>query len=130
MHTISSISMWSTNFLENLFFPSTIVEWNELDSNIRSSKSRNIFKLEILKFIRPTANNIFDCHNTIGVKLLTRLLDFQNTLNSLCSCRKDSETSFCFLLLCPKFSDEGLTLLSKNRNIIPNILENTNFQIT
>ena len=125
------------------YFPSTIIEWKKLDSNIRNSETLNIFKSKILKFIRPTANSIFGCHNPIGVKLLTRLRlglshlrehkfkhSFQDTLNPLCSCGKEVETTFHFLLSCPNYSDERLTLLSKIRNINPNILENTNSQIT
>ena len=93
--------------------------------------------------MRPTANSIFACHNRIGVKLLTKVRlglshlrehkfkhSFQDTLNPLCSCGKEVETTFHFLLSCPNYSDERLTLLSKLRNINPNILENTIFQIT
>ena len=46
-------------FFKNSYFPSTIIEWNKLDSNIRNSETLNIFKSKILKFIRPTANSIF-----------------------------------------------------------------------
>ena len=42
-------------------------------TNIRNSETLYIFKLKKLKFIRPTANSNFGCHNPIGVKLLTRL---------------------------------------------------------
>ena len=130
-------------FFKNPCFPSTIIEWKKLDSNIRNSETLNIFKSKILKFIRPTANSIFGCHNPIGVKLLTRLRlglshlrehkfkhSFQDTLNPLCSCGKEVETTFQFLLSCPNYSDERLTLLSKIRNINPNIFENSNSQIT
>ena len=130
-------------FFKNSYFPSTIIEWNKLDSNMRNSETLNIFKSKILKFIRPTANSIFGFHNPIGVKLLSRLLlglshlrehkfkhSFQDTLNPLCSCGKEVETTFHFLLSCSNYSDERLTLLSKIRNINPNILENTSSQIT
>ena len=60
-------------FFKNSCFPSTIIEWNKLDFNIRNSETLNIFKSKILKFIRPTANSIFGCQNPRGVKLLTRL---------------------------------------------------------
>ena len=60
-------------FFKNSYFPSTIIEWKKLDSNIRNSETLNIFKSKILKFIRPTTNSSFGCHNPIGVKLLTRL---------------------------------------------------------
>ena len=132
-------------FFKNSYFPSTIIEWSKLDSNIRNSETlkSKIFKSKIFKFIRPTANSIFGCHNPIGVKLLSRLRlglshlrehkfkhGFQDTLNPLCSCRKEVETTFHFFLSCPNYSDERLTLLSKIRNMNPNILENTTFQIT
>ena len=130
-------------FFKNSYFPSTIIEWNKLDSNIRNSETLNIFKLKILKFIRPTANSIFGCYNLIGVKLLTRLRlelshlrehkfmhGFQDTLNPLCRCGKEGETTFHLLLSGPNYSDERLTLLSKIRNTNPNILENTNSQTT
>ena len=110
---------------------------------MHNSETLNIFKSKILKFIRPTANSIFRFHNPIGVKLLSRPRlglshlreyklkhSFQDTLNPLCSCGKEVETTFHFLLSCPNYSDERLTLLSKIRNISPNILENTNSQIT
>ena len=32
------------NFLKNSFFASTIVEWNNIDQNIRNSSSLNIFR--------------------------------------------------------------------------------------
>ena len=130
-------------FFKNSYFPSTIIEWNKLDSNIRKSEARNIFKSKILKLIRPTANSIFGCHKPIGVELLTRLrlglshlrehkfkYSFQDTLNPICSCGKKVETTFHFLLPCPNYSDERLTLLGKIRNTNPNILENTNSQVT
>ena len=130
-------------FFKNSYFPSTIIEWNKLGSNIPNSETLYIFKSKILKFIRPTANIIiFDCHNRVGVKLLTRLRlglshlcehkskdSFQGKLNPLCSCGKEVETTFHFLLSCPNYSDERLTLLSKIRNINPNISGNTNSQI-
>ena len=48
-----------------------VTEWNKSDSNIRNSKTLNIFISQILKFLRPAANSIFVCHNSIGVTLLT-----------------------------------------------------------
>ena len=61
------------SFFKNTFFPSVIIEWNKLDPEIQNVPSLNIFKKNILKFIRPTANNIFGCHNLKGIKYLTRL---------------------------------------------------------
>ena len=127
-------------FFRNSCFPSTIIEWNKLDCNIRNSETPNNFKSKILKLIRPTSNSLFGCRNPIGVELLTRLPlglshlrehKFKNSFQDpLCSCGKEVETTFHFLLSCPDYSDKRLILLSKIRNINPNILENTISQIT
>ena len=36
-----------------LFFPSLIIEWNNLDPNLRNSENVCIFQNNILKFTRP-----------------------------------------------------------------------------
>ena len=61
------------DYFKNSFFLSAITEWNKLDLDIRNSASLNTFKKKLLNFIRPSANSIFDIHNPLGIKLLTRL---------------------------------------------------------
>ena len=61
------------NFFKNSFFPSTIIEWNNLDPNLRNLDSYGTLKNSILKFIRPSPNSVFECHNLQGIKFLTRL---------------------------------------------------------
>ena len=56
------------SFLKNSFFPSTIIEWN--NHNIRNSSNFNIFRRRILKFIRPSANSFFNCHNPKCIKFI------------------------------------------------------------
>ena len=81
-------------FFKNTFFLSVINEWNKLDPEVQNTPSLSFFKNNILKFIRPTANNIFSCHNLKRIKYLARLRlglghlyehkfknDFQDTLN-------------------------------------------------
>ena len=58
---------------KNSFFPSAISDRNKLDLNIRNSESLNAFKKKLLNFIRPCGNSIFDIHNPLGIKFLTRL---------------------------------------------------------
>ena len=60
-------------YFRNSFFPSTVIEWNKLDNNIRNSKSVSTFNKQILKFIRPGPNSTFNVHNPHGIKRLTRL---------------------------------------------------------
>ena len=94
--------------------PNTLKEWNNLDPNIRKSKSINIIKSNISKFIRPKPNNVYHCHNPKGIKLLTKLRlglshlrehkfkhSFQDCLNPLCLCGNEIETSTHYLLHCP-----------------------------
>ena len=118
-------------FFRNSYFPSIVTEWNNLEKSIRNSESFSVFKKNILKFIRPSPNSIFNCHNPKGVKLLTRLRlglshlrhhkfkhSFQDLLNPICNCGATTH----YLLHCPLFSDERLILINNIRNIDSNIL--------
>ena len=86
-------------YFRNSFFPSTVIEWNKLDNNIRNSESVSAFKKQILKFIRPSPNSTFNVHNLHGIKLLIRLRvglshlrehkfrhNFQYSLDPFCNC--------------------------------------------
>ena len=68
--------------------------------------------LKILNFIRPSPNSFFDCHCPKGIKLITRLRfrlshlrehkfkhSFQDTVNPLCNCGQDIESSTPLSLL-------------------------------
>ena len=69
-----NIQLFKTNhnFFKN-FFPSNIMEWNNLDRNLRNSDTYETFKNAILKFIRPSPNSVFERHNLQGIKFLARL---------------------------------------------------------
>ena len=54
------------------FFLSVINELNKLYSEIQNAPNFKIFKKNILKFIKPTENNIFTCHNLKDIKQVTR----------------------------------------------------------
>ena len=112
------------------FFFSTIKEWNNLDSQIRKSKSISIFKSNLLKFIRSRPNNVYYCHNSKGISLLTRLClglsqlrkykfkhSFQEWLNPPCFCGKEIETSTHYPPHCPTYTSERITLLNKIKSI-------------
>ena len=49
------------DYFKSSFFPSTVIEWNKLDSNIRNSESLPLFKKRILASIRPFAKSAFQC---------------------------------------------------------------------
>ena len=98
---------------------SVIIEWNNIDSNLRNSKSISVFKEKILNFIRPSPNSVFDIHNPRGIKLITRLRlglsylkehklkhSFQDTTDPLCNCCQDIEPPTHFFLYYPFFINE------------------------
>ena len=95
------------NILLTLFFPYTIKEWNKLYS---------IFKKSLLKLARTIPNSLFSVADIYGVKLLTRLRvglshfreykfrhNFQDTINPLCSCSLEIESTSHFFSALPKF---------------------------
>ena len=55
--TVGNIPIIKTkhNFFKNSFFPFAIIEWNNLDPNLRNSTSILVFKEKILNFIRPSS---------------------------------------------------------------------------
>ena len=107
------------NFFKNSFFPSVISEWNKLDLEIRNSASLEIFKKRFLNFIRQNSSNVFNINNALGPKLLTRLRigfrhlkehkfkqNFQDSVDVLCSCGNDIESTVHFFLRCPNFTTQ------------------------
>ena len=127
----------------NYFLPSAITERNNLDPNLRNSKSISVFKKKILNFIRPPPNSSFDCHNPKGIKLITRLRlglshlrehkfkhSFQDTINPLCNCDQDIESATHFFFDCPLFINERRTLLSTIRSHDSKLLDCTNYDLT
>ena len=80
------------------YFPSVVIEWDNLDKCIRNSESLSIFKKSILKFIRLSPNRICNCHGPREIKLLAPLRlglshlrddkfkhNFQYWLNTICN---------------------------------------------
>ena len=72
INNVSNIKT-NSNFFRNSIFPSTITEWNKLDRDIRNSDSLNVFKLSLLKFVRPVANSVFDINNPHGLKFANKI---------------------------------------------------------
>ena len=151
------------DYLKNSFFPLTIIEWNNLDSNIRTSENLAPFKKRILAFIRPSANSTVHCQNAKSLKLINPFVPkapflyplktsenrkvlwcfkgaekgclgnewvkrmrlglshlrfrkfkhrFQDKLSPIRNCGT-AETTIHYLLYCPNFSNEKLTVFNK-----------------
>ena len=87
--------------------------------------SINTVKSNILNFVRPRENSVFEFYDIKDVKLLTRLrLDlshlnedkfrhnFNDKINPMCSCGKEPETTLHYLLRCDLYSIYRLELLN------------------
>ena len=85
-----------------------------------------LFEKRLLEFIRPKANNIFNIHNPMGIKYLTRLRlgfnylkehkfkhNFQDSVDPLSSYVIEIELTKHFLLHCANFSIQRKTLFDK-----------------
>ena len=119
-----------TKYFQNSFLPCVIREWNKLDPENRSCLSYNSFRKPLLNFIRPSENKIFNIHDQLGIKLLTRLRlgfshlseyefrqNFEDTLNLLCSCSIEAETMLHFFLQCQFFNNIQEILINNLMNI-------------
>ena len=101
----------TVNF-NNSFFPLSSQEWNNLSHDIKSLPSP-ISSKALLSFVKTFKNSGFAIHGNNGIKLLTRLglnfshlnehkfrHNFLDTLNPMCSCGSEPETTAHFLLHC------------------------------
>ena len=101
---------------------------------------------ELLEFIRPSPNSIFDIHNPYGIKLLTRLRlslshlneykfkhGFNDAINTICICGGDIESINHFCLHFPEYCEARKTLfdniqstdkmlLSQNKSSLTHLL--------
>ena len=106
------------------FFRYSIIEWNKLDINLRNAKSFLKFRNSLLKIGRPMQNSIYNIHDPVGIKYLTRLRlglshlnehkfrhNFQDCLNPLCSCSLEVETTNHYFLHYHYYNDIRKILL-------------------
>ena len=114
------------NFFKSYFFSSPVIEWNKLDSRLREVKSFTDFQKNILSFIRPKVNSIFNCNSSKGLKFVTRLHlglshlrehtfkhSFQDSINPLCSCSLDAEST-----IHQPFTISSTNLYSQSKNTL------------
>ena len=87
------------DYFQNYFFPSTIFEWNNLESNVKEFWEFGVFEKRIWDFIRLSVNIIFYSYNSKDLKLITWLkvellhlrfhkfkCRFQKIVNPNCDC--------------------------------------------
>ena len=96
----------------------------KLDINLPNAKSFLIFRKSLLKIGRPTQISVFNIYDPVGIKYLTRLKlglshlnehkfrhNFQDCLNTLCSCSLAVETTNHYFLHFHYYNDIRKTLL-------------------
>ena len=119
-----------TEYFKNSFFPCVIGDWNKLNPEIRRSGSYNIFRKSIWNFIRPSPKKVYNNNDAIGIKLINRLRvsfsylreytfkhNFRDTLNPLCSCSIEVESTSHYFLHSHFFDASRATLMNVLRNI-------------
>ena len=88
------------------------------------------FQKSALSFLQNWRKFSFNVHNPIGVRYLNRLRrnfshlnehkfhhNFRNTVNQLCCCNTDTETTSHYLLRCLLFSEKRTKLLENLKNL-------------
>ena len=108
------------------------MNWNKVIPEFRRSGSYKIFRklLLSLSFILPSASKVYDINDMIGIKLIIRLLldfshlrehklkhNFQDTLNPLCSCSIEVQSTSHYFLRCHFYDTLRAALMNDLRNI-------------
>ena len=66
---VDTVNQTILNILSN-FIPHETITCDDRDP---PWFNKNIKSLKILKFIRPSSNSFYNCHNPIGIKYITRI---------------------------------------------------------
>ena len=130
IQTHLTLSLAELSILKTLFFLCVIDEWKKLCPEIRRSGSYNIFWKSILNFIRPSAGKVYSINDAVSIKLITRLRlgfshlhghkfkdYFRDTLNPLCSCIIEVESTSRYFLYCYFFDGLQAAFMNDLRNI-------------
>ena len=120
---------------KNSFLPYAIMEWNKLDSEFRNADTYVSFRKMLLNFIRPIGNSTYKIYYLLGIKLLTKLRlgfshlsehkfrhNFADSLNQLCSCSLETESTFHFFLPYQNYTTLHTALMTDLKNINDTII--------
>ena len=93
-----------------------------------------LYKIQVY-FIRPTGNSTYKVYDPLGIKLLTRLrlsfshlsehkfrYNFADSLNPLCSCSLETESTLHFFLRCQNYTTLRRALMTDLKNINDTIM--------
>ena len=114
------------------FFPSTIMFWNSLDTEIKKLPFKK-FKNIVIQKIRPLRNIILDNFDNVSNMYLTWLrvglsplkehkflYNFADTSEATCSCKQGPENTKHYMLLCSNHSNARDELFLNIGSILPN----------
>ena len=131
-----------TEAFKSSFFSWTITEWNNLDLQIWNLAC-TAFRKHFIDEFRPAPNSVFNIHNPIDTKLLTRLrlglsqlnehrfnYKFQNCTNPKCICSSENRSTTHFFLRCHFYIPVRATLFDKLKEIVNNLQELSDQTIT
>ena len=117
---------YCTELFQNSFLPFTISEWNKLNPDVRNVDTYSLFRKNFLTFIRPVENSPYRIYDSLGIELLHRLrlgfshlceykfkYNFADTLNPLCSCSLEIESTEHYFLRCRNYVTFRATLMNE-----------------
>ena len=124
-----------TDAFKSSFFLWTITEWLSLDVQIHNL-SYTAFRKDFIDEFRSVPNSVFNIHNLLGIKLLTRLSlglshsnehrfnhKFQNCTNPKCICSSENDSTTHFFLHCQFYIPIRATLFDKSKETVNNLQE-------
>ena len=123
-----------TDSFSNSFLPFSISKWNKLDPDIRNLVFHKMFHKKLLNFIRPSQKGFFN-YDPQGSKLLNVLRlgfchlhkhkfghNFADTVNLLCSCALETESTDHFFLCCQNYVSFCTALMNELSSINSGII--------
>ena len=129
---MKGVSHWTPN--PPLFFPEK--------NSLKRPSLITAFKKSLLKFTRTITNSVFGV-DIYGIKLLTRLrvglnylrehefrYNVQDTINPLCSCSLEIESTFHFFLRCQNFIAPRTNLMNELCKLDSSILNLDEISLT
>ena len=119
-----------TTYVQNLFLPFTVAEWNKLDCDIKYIHFHVMFHKKLLTFVRPLENDTYGIYDSFGVRKLNRLClgfshlrehkfrhNFVDTLIPLCLCCLETEDTEHYFPRCQNNLSFRTTLINDLNNI-------------
>ena len=118
-------NIFSTITFSDSFFPSCIVDWNELDEKLKKAINKKSFQSSLVKLVRPPKRNNFKILDKIGLKYLTQMRvglndlkrykfdhNFDDTIDPMCSANDGVEDVTHLLLSCQLYAHIRIELLN------------------